>query len=1302
MRKRESGNFSLSVCALALLGIASLLVLFASSASALETRVYSGASLGPEGTTGSARFNILQAVTADQSSGDIYVLDTGEGGKLYKFNAGGEPINFTALGGNVIEEVGGSEGGAENEIAIAPPGSPGGTAGDIYVANNSIVKIYAPSGAELGTLGEGETCGVAVDPAGHLFVGSFGSTIREYVPSANPAKDSDLTETGTAEIGLCNVAADGLGNIYASNFFGSSTAKLEGLADAEPTLIEPGGPTLAIDPTTNDLYLDRGSSVAVYSSAGEPKGQFGAAGLSGSHGVAIGATAEKAYVNNGASGKVDIYGATVVLPDVTTEPATEIGKESAVLNGTISAAGGPEATCEFEYVATTKAGLEKNGFADASTAPCAPAGPFSGSGTNAVSAEVTELEIGTTYFFRLVGTNENGSNPDPTSQAGALSFRTAGPSIVSSSATKVTSTAVTIFATINPNAEPATYRVEYGPTESYGSIQPIPDANVVLPVGKGNFEEGQTLIENIAVAQGTFVVGQEIVGEGIEAGTTITKIESKLVIGQGERLFLTLSTATKFGNFETTLTSPTAVVSQRLTGLTPGTLYHFRVVATGVGTTFGPDGTFTTFSQGAPGSAGRNYELVSPVEKIGEPFPPEPGGNLGGSCGIECAPGVNAIQMPMQATADGNTLSYEGQPFSPGLAPSANQYLAKRSVSGWSSASVTPPTAGSAIQTEENGFKAFSADLSRGVLFQTTPALAPEVPSEGGKSFKDLYYWEASNPNLRPLVTMAQTLHRSQGEFELSFSGGNSGAGGVPAFEHLIFEANDALTLAVPNIAPEAPEVEAGQCSGFPEGNCDLYEWVAGQLRLINVLPGNKTAATHAVIGSGRRLTNSLASSGGQQAPDVDHAISADGSRIFWSDESGQVYVRVDGKETLKIEDPGQFLTASVDGSKVLLTDGCLYSLASESCEFTLGGSASAFQGTLGASEDLSRIYFIDSEALATGAEPASCESTETAPQLPEEREGKDPAGVSCNLYAFDDGEVSFIGLLRRRDNEFGDFGAWKASPAYRVAQVSPDGRYLTFMSLAHLNDYDNVYAGSNDFAHAECKSSGFGRCPQVYEYDLASKSLQCASCNPSGQRPIGKSNLSLIRPFPGVPFTQPENLPSEGEGRLFFESQDKLVGADTNGATQDVYEWTPNGVGGCERAQGCLALISSGHSPNDSYFVTSTPDAASAFLITREQLLAEDKDVLLDVYDARVGGGFDTGTLSPCAGEGCKAPIGPPPPPPPPGSAGFSGPGNQKPNCKRGSVRKHGKCVKRRHHKKKSNKSKKTRAANGNRGGSK
>jgi hypothetical protein len=503
----------------------------------------------------------------------------------------------------------------------------------------------------------------------------------------------------------------------------------------------------------------------------------------------------------------------------------------------------------------------------------------------------------------------------------------------------------------------------------------------------------------------------------------------------------------------------------------------------------------------------------------------------------------------------------------------------------------------------------------------------------------------------------------------------------VPPFSHLAFEADDALTEEVPGIAPAAPEVGAGECT-LGEAECNLYEWSDGELRLVNVLP-DESAAGNSVIGAGRLLAG-----GGTpklEATNISHAISDDGSRIFWSsEETGQVYVRVNGEETLEVPGPGSckksvlegeracFLTASADGSRVLLSNGTLYELNGagtayeESADLT--EEESGFQGILGAAEDLSRIYFVDTAALSD-QENVNEEEAE---------------GGKLNLYSWDEGELTFIGKLATGDKAFGtrSYGTWAASPSQRTAQVSPDGSWLAFMSLARLTGYDNNLRGGGN-----CNSSGTA-CREVFVYSAEEEELSCASCNPTGQQPLGPANLSLIRP--DAPFRQPANLSPQGEGRVFFESQDTLVSRDVNGRIQDVYEWEPQGIGSCERAGGCVYLISSGNSANDSMFMDSSEDGANAFFITREQLLRRDKNQQLDLYDARIGGGFEEPDEGGCSPEACAGPIANPPPQASFGteSTGAGNPPTPKPkpkHCKKGFVKKHGKCVKKHKPKQKS-----------------
>ncbi len=615
-----------------------------------------------------------------------------------------------------------------------------------------------------------------------------------------------------------------------------------------------------------------------------------------------------------------------------------------------------------------------------------------------------------------------------------------------------------------------------------------------------------------------------------------------------------------------------------LSTLAPATTYHYRVVATNAGgQTVGADAAFSTFATATTGLPDeRAYELVSPRDKHGgQVFPPEPNG---GSCITgECKPGINEAPAPMQSTPEGDVIAYEGSPFSPNLGPSGeNEYISSRTSDGWRTTDLSPFTE---LSGGGQGFKALSADLSRGILFDLEPTLAPAAP----EGYANLYSDDTERNSFTPIIT-TRPPNRPGGRSATSFAPKLAGASGD--FSDVVFEANDALTSGA---------IDGGASSD------NLYVWDGNGLSLANILPSGSPDGPDVAIGSGTELTSST---GGQ---DYSHAISQDGSRIFWTDlATGQVYLREDTSRTVAVPDAGRFLTAGVDGRQVLLSDGRLYDL--ETHQLTdLTNGAGGFAGILGANSDLTKVFFVDSEALG----------------------GAGVAGGN-NLYLWRPGDLTYIATLSGEDRATWFLSAshsasdWAASPAHRTAQVTSDGRYLAFMSTAQLTKYDNHDAttGNADF--------------EVYEYDAETNRLTCASCDPTGARPLGPSNLSLIKPGAEAELPQPQNLASDG--RIFFDSEDTLSANDTNGRTQDVYEFEPTGVGTCASDNGCVYIISSGNDASDSNFVAASGDGSDVFFATRQQLSDEDNDELLDLYDARVHGGFAPGTVPfSCTGEECR-----------------------------------------------------------------
>src|SRR4029077_13125143 len=510
-------------------------------------------------------------------------------------------------------------------------------------------------------------------------------------------------------------------------------------------------------------------------------------------------------------------------------------------------------------------------------------------------------------------------------------------------------------------------------------------------------------------------------------------------------------------------------VSVTVSGLEPGATYHFRVIAESkCNTSFpeeecpavGGDNVFRTFPLAPVGPPDdRLFELVSPpVKNGGEVFPPSPRSLNCGECLTSDykLPGEDNEHFPMQSTADGDSVVFEGEPFSAtGDAANENEYLSSRSINGWGGGGLSPE-----LEAKEppQGFKMFSSDLSRGVLYQVQPSLSPEslIEEASGVPYADLYLEDTASGHLGPLLassSVSVSLERSPGAsgknaLTLGFVGGSSD------FGHLVFQANAALTSAT-GVAPAAqsiPESEAGKNN--------LYEWVDGGLRLVNVLPGNSVTEAGAVFGSGGDLTR---------------VISADGSRVFWTYENNQhVYVRENGDATEELPGFGAYVTASTDGSKVLLgsvsSDLHVYDLQSKT-DTDLSEGKGGFQGVLGTSQDLSSVYFVDAAAL-----------------------GGASVGNSDNLYVWHDGVATFVATLSPGDDEPDIYGQtnepgdWTPSPSQRTAQASPNGEYLTFMSRIGLTDFDNNPAEVKD-----CN----GSCTEVFEYSESTGKLVCASCNP-------------------------------------------------------------------------------------------------------------------------------------------------------------------------------------------------------------
>jgi hypothetical protein len=1177
--------------------LSGVLMLSSGVAQAAIAHLYTGSSFGPGGVS-SGSFGEVVGVTVDQSSGDVFVLDNAEGGRVYKFDAAGEPVDFSSSGTNLIEGVG-SANGAEEEIAV--DSSSGADAGDIYVANNSVVKIYAASGAPVGELSGGETCGVAVDPSGNVYVGSYNEgLVRRYAPSTSPVTNLDETGSMGGLGGICNIAADASGNVFAANFGGGVReydAVQFGSLAASGTLVDEGGRTLAVDGSTDEAFIDEARRVRQYDASVEPptlQGTSGAAGegaLNGSLGVAVDHASGKLYVGDGA--QVEIFGAGVSVASASTEGVSALTATEATVHGSIEPAGTEVTGCVFEY-GTEPGALNQS-------VPCEPATPYTGNAPVAVTARLTGLPAATTYYYRVAE-----SNATYTSTGTEQSFATKGPQILGSSLRETYATAAVVEATINPEGEATTYHVEYGATTAYGSstaplsagsgeepvavtariagIQPEATYHARLVAVNG---AGTTYGQDLEFTTHAMVVGEHFAEVGTKGAALHAEIDTN---GEPTTYRVEYGTTTAYGSSIQPVTIgaeeiPVPVVVH-LSELTPNTTYHLRLIAENTSHTgTGPDLVFTTQPLSPAGLPdNRGYEMVTPAVNQGaEVYAPYDAGALFSETTIP-------TEFPFEAAVDGSAVTYPGGPTSGGNGSQGegdgNQYLARRSANGgWTQTNLQPPGYNSPA------FWAFSSDLQYGIL-SSREVLAAGAP----KLYEDLYIHDNATGASQPLSTVTPPYRSPErfGSLPTTVLIGDYYAGASADFTHQLFMANDALT----------PESEGGPEEHFA-AEPNLYESVEGRLSAVNVLPDG-SPAPNAMFGT---------ESGGVTERDFSHAISSDGARVYWTDlNTHSLYVREGATTTKLIADEASYLTASADGSRVLYAkEGDLY----EDQTFTgitrdLAPNGE-LKGILGASEDLEFVYFAAEAALAPGASPGQ-----------------------TNLYLYHDGETRFIATLGRgyeevleSFNERTVHGAqavpWSGDPSYRTAEVTPSGHGLVFLSTQRLTGYDNVLPSNSRAVH------------EVYVYDADSGALSCASCDPTGEQPTGRGGLASQGGFFPVSGSQTTHLRviSEDGSRVFFESVEPLVPKAQNGVL-NVYEWERDGSGSCEFANGCIYLLSTGSSSTPSYFLDASANGNDVFLITRSQLVPTDGNEYTDVYDARVGA-VEAPAAPQCTGTGCQ-----------------------------------------------------------------
>jgi hypothetical protein len=794
-------------------------------------------------------------------------------------------------------------------------------------------------------------------------------------------------------------------------------------------------------------------------------------------------------------------------------------------------------------------------------------------------------------------------------------------------------------------------------------------------------------------------------------------------------------------------------VGVHLQGLKPDTVYYFRVVVRNVvgEETEGTGQAFTTqpLGGGLVLPDGRAWELVSPARKDGALILPiEEAGGL-----VQAAAGGGAITYVSNGSVGGGpsgnsngtqVLSVRGRgggwssldiatPHAVATGASVGHGQEYRFFSPDLAVGLVEPLGSGSDGEEAQGAVALSPGASEKTLYlRADGSLAPEgseaapygeAEMEGGYKalitskvgYADVQEGAEFGGKVRFLDAtsdLSHVLFVSRGvPLTAGAEGGGlyewSSAGGLTSEELKLVSV---LPKAAPYNGAQAEESALGfkgrDVRGAVSGDGSrvvFSDELSGGVHLFmrDVLDG-QTAQLDVVEGG----------AGGGEGRAVFQFASSDGSRVFFTDEESLL---PGSKATEGAPDlyECEMMEVEEDGREVLKCD--LRDLTEDPAE------GAGVQGVVLAGEDNSSyVYFVANGVLA-GNENGMGEKAAVG-----DCEGAAHGGA-CNLYVQHFDEESgvweapvFVAGLSGED--WSDWaGGFEGSLEDLSSRVSPDGGYLEFMSERSLTGYDNQDVNSRELDE------------EVYLYRAPGAGvplgrLVCVSCNPTGERPAGVLDTTEARfgeglladgqriwggysrwlagSVPGwtamsLGVARYQSRYLSDSGRVFFDSPDALVSRATDGL-ENVYEYEPVGVGSCEEGSGgfsvasggCVGLISSGSSSEESVFLDASESGGDVFFLTSVPLVAEDKDTAFDVYDAHV-----CSVSVPCAmvavavpacvtAESCRAAL-----PAQPGIFGapssetFTGGGNAAPppvaaavttvRCSSGKRLRDGKCMK-------------------------
>lgn len=1283
-------------------------------------------SLGP--------FTAPLAIASDDETGSVYAINGAGSGQgpgssdakrvVCKFDKEGKAQDFTAgssagkscLDGTDTEGkafgVKGffGEGAIHADVAVDNSGGLGGAGegeqGRIYLSEEKgPVHAFTPQGAHINWILPRETvepCGIAVDAAGRLWVGDLVShKVIEFAPASagGPPIEIESFHLKNPEEIPCRLGVDSSGkNIYVGVSPTGLDKYHEGIYDS--TLSSEEIRDLTVDQfAPGHIFATSNRVIRDYEPCATPgcpgtdatASPFGGDLIGDVSGIARNQVKDWVYVSDPASKSIKVFGPSTsgTVPDVSCQEADGITRSEAIAHCTINPLGLSNAY-HFEYKPC--ASVECIGAADANWGSASSSAEQSIEPTDSVghpvSAALAGLNQNSWYEVRLVGTNAEVSKNHLSAYSAPAVFQTLPPpkAEIECSISAITTESAHVDCTVDPKEDATNWKIQMAalfhasqanckalaagafktikegsiPTETVGTVPISADLVGLDPSQSYCVRATATNSGGVGSEDLTFstpAIPPSEASAAFAAPRTDTSARINAWVNpNGEADFSYRfewsadgSNWNKAPLRESTIDAREQIlVAEELSGLDPATTYHYRLAAVeneaGPVSSMGGEKTFTT-------------RTTAEIEETQPPTCPnedvravQHAGYLGSCRGIELVNepdkgNQNSLhegpwaQRTSPMSASGEEVFWEVAAGAPGSPNgSLGAFLAKRTlVTPWGWSSTSP--APPAAQQLGGG------DLTYHLL-ATTPDLGTYV-------FNAAQLVGVSVPEPPALVR----VRRGQPEevlkeykkrpanpgYEQQLELSDDGA-------HVFFPDNQSGELEdigspgkappVLSIMPEGLQSECGvDPAGFAQNEQKQggYDWIATDASRVYF---QVAANGHCNGPRGLYVRDPKAA----VAKTIDQPESGRSPELIRATPNGRV---------------AYFITASKldpsdedSGGDVYRWDEQTGKSSCLTCAAPSGASANLPTGSgpwwLGAlvSDDFSHIYFQSHEQLVAG-------------------KGKQG---ELNLYVWSGGQIGFVATV----------GADVLSRS-TDARLSEDGEVLSFRAVANP-------ALSADRTADQCVSSfnrsAFEQCHEDYLYDDGDGSIECISCRHDGvtDHSAGSATLS-------------------GDGRtVAFDSGQALVGSDVNSGA-DLYEWRAgvrhlisNGVSNYPGDFAAPAVAGVDRDGSDILFTLVPPEG---------RLTGFERDGVLNLYDARIGGGFEPpNPPAHCIEDSCQGPLQPPPTVAQVGSSALRGSGPVKPKkpCAKKQSKSSGRAAKaskrgcrkpQRHHRKASHKRK-------------